>query len=80
MKDADVSKNTGFTSMLALNGLDYTDNAAKDRLEAINQLPSKGEVTPARMGNYVPNLLSKIKVDLGGRVEVSPKRPRKNRK
>ena len=80
MKYADVSKNTVFTSMLALNGLDYTDNAAKDQLEAINQLPSKGAVTPARMGNYVPNLLSKIKMDLGGRVEVKPKRPRKNRK
>ena len=80
MKYADVSKNTVFTSMLALNGLDYTDNAAKDRLEAISQLPSKGEVTPARMGNYVPNLLSKIKMDMGVRVEAKPKRPRKNRK
>ena len=80
MKYADVSKNTVFTSMLALNGLDYTDNAAKDRLEAISQLPSKGEVTPARMGNYVPNLLSKIKTDMGVRVEAKPKRPRKNRK
>jgi len=80
MKYADVSKNTVFTSMLALNGLDYTDNAANDRLEAINQLPSKGAVTPARMGNYVPNLLSKIKTDLGGTVETKPKRPRKNRK
>ena len=80
MKYGDVSKNTVFTSMLALNGLDYTDNAANDRLEAINQLPSKGAVTPARMGNYVPNLLSKIKTDLGGTVETKPKRPRKNRK
>jgi len=80
MKYADVSKNTVFTSMLALNGLDYTDNAANDRLEALNQLPSKGTVTPARMGNYVPNLLSKIKTDLGGTVETKPKRPRKNRK
>jgi uncharacterized sulfatase len=80
MKYADVSKNTVFTSMLALNGLDYTDNAAKDRIEAISQLPSKGEVTPARMGNYVPNLLSKIKMDMGVRVEAKPKRPRKNRK
>jgi len=80
MKYADVSKNTVFTSILALNGLDYTDNAAKDRLETINQLPSKGAVTPARMGNYIPNLLSKIKTDLGVTAEAKPKRPRKNRK
>ena len=80
MKYADVSKNTVFTSILALNGLDYTDNAAKDQLETINQLPSKGAVTPARMGNYIPNLLSKIKTDLGGTAEVKPKRPRRNRK
>ena len=80
MKHADVSKNSVFTAMLALNALDYADNAAKDRLEVISKLPSKGAVTPARMGNYVPNLLSKIKMDLGAGGESKPKRPRRKRK
>jgi len=80
MKHADVSKNSVFTSMLALNALDYVDDNAKRYAATIKALPAKGKITPARMGNYVPNLISKTAADLGAKVETKPKRPRKNRK
>ena len=80
MKYADVSRNTVFTSMLALNALDYVDDNAKHCAAAIKALPTKGKVTPARMGNYVPNLITKTAADLGLKVQPKPKRPRKNRK
>ena len=80
VKHADVSKNSVFTSMLALNALDYVDENAKRHIATIKVLPTKGEITPARMGNYVPNLINKTTADLGVKVEPKPKRPRKNRK
>ena len=66
--------------MLALNALDYVDDNAKRHVATIKVLPTKGKITPARMGNYVPNLISKTAADLGVKVESKPKRPRKNRK
>jgi arylsulfatase A-like enzyme len=80
VKHADVSKNSVFTSMLALNALDYVDDNAKRHIATIKALPTKGKITPARMGNYVPNLIGKTTADLGVKVESKPKRPRKNRK
>ncbi|MCH2379128.1 MAG: hypothetical protein MK236_06880, partial [Pedosphaera sp.] len=80
MKHADVSKNSVFTSMLALNALDYVDDNAKRYAATIKGLPTKGKVTPARMGNYVPNLITKTAADLGLKIQPKPKRPRKNRK
>ncbi|MBT5846658.1 MAG: sulfatase-like hydrolase/transferase, partial [Verrucomicrobiales bacterium] len=80
VKHADVSKNSVFTSMLALNALDYVDDNAKRHIATIKVLPTKGKITPARMGNYVPNLINKTTADLGLKVEPKPKRPRKNRK
>ena len=80
MKHADVSKNSVFTSMLALNALDYVDDNAKHCASAIKALPTRGKVTPARMGNYVPNLITKTAADLGLKIQPKPKRPRKNRK
>lgn len=80
VKHADVSKNSVFTSMLALNALDYVDDKAKRHIATIKVLPTKGKITPARMGSYVPNLISKTAADLGVKVESKPKRPRKNRK
>ena len=78
MKHADVSKNSVFTSMLALNALDYVDDNAKRYASTIKVLPARGKVTPARMGNYVPNLISKTAADLGVKVAPKPKkRPRK---
>ena len=79
MKHADVSKNSVFTSMLALNALDYVDDNAKRYAATIKALPAKGKITPARMGNYVPNLISKTAADLGVKVESRPKRPRKKK-
>ncbi|MDP7051427.1 MAG: hypothetical protein QF600_05845, partial [Verrucomicrobiota bacterium] len=79
MKHADVSKNSVFTSMLALNALDYVDDNAKRYAATIKVLPAKGTITPARMGNYVPNLISKTAADLGVKVAPKPKRPRKRK-
>ena len=64
VKHADVSKNSVFTSMLALNALDYTDARAKPHTETINALPKQAKVVPPRMGNYIRRLIEKTTADL----------------
>jgi F420-dependent methylenetetrahydromethanopterin dehydrogenase len=65
--------------MLALNALDDVDDNAKRYAATIKVLPAKGKITPARMGNYVPNLINKTAADLGVNVAPKPKRPRRRK-
>lgn len=64
MELATIETQGVYISMLALNALDYLDEKAAGRLEAIQALPVNSPETPGRMGGYVPRLKEKILADL----------------
>jgi uncharacterized sulfatase len=61
---ASIDENGVFVSMLALNAIDAMDERAKSAKEKIASLPQKPKGGLPRMGNYVPNLISKTVADL----------------
>lgn len=61
VKLADVSKNSVWVSLLALNAIDDMGVRAASAKDAIVALPSQAGRTPPRMGGYVPRVLEKLR-------------------
>lgn len=61
---ASIEENSVFVSMAALNALDALDEKAAPIQDDVAKLPTKRADTPRRMGNYVPNLITKTLADL----------------
>jgi len=60
LEKADQGKGNVFEAILALNALDYLDEAAAPRLEAIRKLPRKPGTPAPRADGYVGNLLKRL--------------------
>ena len=61
---ANLDGNDLFTSVLALNALDYLDGRARDAVEAIRALPRGQAGMRRQYQSYVPQLVDKILTDL----------------
>lgn len=61
---ANLDANDLFTSVLALNALDYLDDRARNAVEAIRALPREQAGMRRQYRSYVPQLVDKILSDL----------------
>ena len=61
---ANLDANDLFTSVLALNALDYLDDRARNAVEAIRALPREQAGMRRQYRSYVPQLVDKILADL----------------
>jgi len=57
---SDQGKGNVFEAILALNAVDYLDDAARSRLDLIRQLPRKPDKPAPRVGGYVDSLLKDL--------------------
>jgi HEAT repeat protein len=60
LEKADQGKGNVFEAILAVNALDYLDEAAAPRLEAIRKLPRKPGMPAPRTDGYVGSLLKHL--------------------
>ena len=64
LKYGNQNESNVFDAILATNALDYLDERAAGRLEAIKALPRKQQKPTTRTNNYVGNLLPKVISDM----------------
>ena len=61
---ATSSKSSLFVSMAALNAIDELDTKAASALAAIRELRRSDLTAGSRTGDYIPNLVARILVDI----------------